>query len=160
MPRRALTEVEVAAKRQYDAARYARLREQIRRATGARHVARRVFGDSRSQGAAWRARNPARSRAISTAYKARRRAIEGKGISGPELAAWVATQVKTCFWCDVDCAEKFEVDHFQPLSKGGLHEVFNLVIACPDCNRHKSAADPFVFAIVVGKDLSNLGAVQ
>lgn len=33
----------------------------------------------------------------------------------------------------------FEIDHIQPRSRGGLTELDNLALACPNCNAHKWA---------------------
>ncbi len=101
--------------------------------------------------ARWAAANPERRRAIANAYKGRRRAQEEGGISGPELAAWTREQKKVCYWCGSPCAGAFEVDHYVPLAKGGEHSQDNLVIACPQCNRNKSARDPIDFAHRVGR---------
>jgi 5-methylcytosine-specific restriction endonuclease McrA len=37
------------------------------------------------------------------------------------------------------------VDHVQPISRGGLHEVSNLCIACKKCNLSKGACEPDQF---------------
>ena len=37
------------------------------------------------------------------------------------------------------------IDHFYPLSKGGLHDISNLVPACAPCNLSKGNKDPHEF---------------
>lgn len=99
----------------------------------------------------WAKANPDKRRAISAAYTARRRAIEKGGDSTATIFRWEQAAPKVCHWCSVKCPEKYHVDHYEPLSKGGRHEVDNLVIACPKCNLKKSAKDPYVFAAQVGR---------
>lgn len=101
--------------------------------------------------AEWARLNPEKSKAIKQSYKHRRRAIERDGIGGAELAAWKHAQKKICYWCGIKCGDGFHVDHYTPLSKGGLHEISNLVIACGACNRRKNAKDPLDFAREVGR---------
>jgi 5-methylcytosine-specific restriction endonuclease McrA len=93
----------------------------------------------------WAAKNPERRRSIAQSYKHRRRAQEQAGISGPELNAWKKAARKVCYWCGKKCAKGYCVDHYEPLSKGGKHEISNLVIACRPCNARKSAKDPEQF---------------
>ena len=46
----------------------------------------------------------------------------------------------------------FEIDHIVPISRGGLSQLENLALACPQCNSHKSdkvsAIDPVSEQIV------------
>lgn len=99
----------------------------------------------------WAMANPEKSRAIKQSYKHRRRTAEGDGIGGKDLAAWKSAQPKVCYWCGCRCARNHHVDHYVPLSKGGLHELANLVIACGPCNLKKNAKDPLDFAREVGR---------
>lgn len=92
---------------------------------------------------AWAANNPERRSAIAQNYKHRRRAQEQGGITSGELMAWKKAQPKVCYWCGKKCAPT--VDHYMPLSKGGPHEVENLVIACRPCNTKKNSKDPEQF---------------
>lgn len=43
----------------------------------------------------------------------------------------------TCQYCGRSGCE-LEVDHIQPISKGGTNDMDNLITACVDCNRGKS----------------------
>ncbi|WP_406585132.1 HNH endonuclease [Deinococcus aetherius] len=40
---------------------------------------------------------------------------------------------------------KFQVDHFIPLSRGGANAMNNIVCACPGCNRAKGSKFPWDF---------------
>jgi 5-methylcytosine-specific restriction endonuclease McrA len=99
----------------------------------------------------WQKANPERTRAYKANTKAQRRAVERSGLTGRELLAWKRAQAKVCHWCGKKCAKRFHVDHYVPLSKGGLHVVENLVISCTTCNLEKHAKDPFDFAREKGR---------
>jgi 5-methylcytosine-specific restriction endonuclease McrA len=99
----------------------------------------------------WAKNNPEKRAAVVRNYRDKRRAQEESGVSTAELAEWTQRQKKVCYWCGGKCAEDFHVDHYVPLSKGGPHELENLVIACAPCNLRKNAKDPLEFAQEVGR---------
>lgn len=137
------------AKKLYDKRYFERNRAAIvgrTRAYAARNSAR-ISLNAR----AWTERNPEKRRAISKAYKSRRRQLEAGGDSTAAIARWESKAEKRCYWCRADCAAAYHVDHYEPLSKGGKHEVRNLVISCPRCNLRKSAKDPYEFAATLGR---------
>lgn len=45
--------------------------------------------------------------------------------------------------------DRLEMDHVQPLSKGGAHSAQNIVPACRTCNAHKGAGGAMPFAVKV-----------
>jgi 5-methylcytosine-specific restriction endonuclease McrA len=100
--------------------------------------------------AEWRAKNPERDRATRRASQLRRRAAMTGATTG-EVKAWVAEQKKVCYWCAKSCEDEFHVDHYEPLARGGEHEIKNLVIACPPCNLTKKCKDPYQFAASLGR---------
>lgn len=100
--------------------------------------------------AEWRKNNPEKAKASRRAAQARRRA-NGAGVIPKEMSQWVSDQKKVCHWCGAKCPQKYHVDHYEPLSKGGKHILSNLVIACPKCNLKKKAKDPYEFAATVGR---------
>jgi 5-methylcytosine-specific restriction endonuclease McrA len=116
-----------------------------------REYSRRHAAKKMDQAREWARRNPEKRKAISMANKAKRRAIEKDGDPTSVIFAWVQKAPKVCYWCGTKCKTKYHVDHYKPLSKGGKHEVSNLVIACPKCNLHKSAKDPYAFAASMGR---------
>jgi 5-methylcytosine-specific restriction endonuclease McrA len=101
--------------------------------------------------AAWRKANPEKRTAIIRGYAAKRRTQVKSGVSTVALAAWCAAQRKVCYWCGAKCPKGYHVDHYVPLSKGGRHDLHNLVIACGPCNLRKNAKDPLDFAREVGR---------
>ena len=58
---------------------------------------------------------------------------------------------KTCYWCNTKLNNDYHIDHYIPLSKGGIHTIDNIVISCPDCNLEKNIKDPYQFAVTKGK---------
>ena len=42
-----------------------------------------------------------------------------------------------CAYCG--CAGDMEIEHVVPISRGGAHDISNIVPACASCNRSKSA---------------------
>lgn len=52
-----------------------------------------------------------------------------------------------CQWCTVSLiGHPFEIDHIIPLYRGGGNIPDNIAVACPTCNRSKSAKHPARFA--------------
>jgi 5-methylcytosine-specific restriction endonuclease McrA len=99
----------------------------------------------------WVKANPEKRRAILFSYTARRRSQEKQGDSTAAIRQWIKSAKKVCYWCEAKCSREYHVDHYQPLAKGGKHEISNLVIACPKCNLRKNARDPLKFAAMMGR---------
>lgn len=52
-----------------------------------------------------------------------------------------------CEWCGASLVQgSFELDHVISLRQGGANISANLVVSCPDCNRHKGQKHPARFA--------------
>lgn len=47
-----------------------------------------------------------------------------------------------CHHCGVGLDDNWEMDHFIPRARGGMHTISNLVPSCPACNRDKSDTMP------------------
>lgn len=99
----------------------------------------------------WVEKNKDKRLAISKSYKARRRQQEAGGDTTAEIREWENSQKKVCYWCGSECASSYHLDHYEPLAKGGKHEISNLVIACAGCNLKKNAKDPYKFAGMFGR---------
>lgn len=57
-----------------------------------------------------------------------------------------STKKLFCFYCSQPVKRNdFHFDHVRPLSKGGVHGAYNLVISCPSCNCRKHDSDPNKF---------------
>lgn len=137
------------AKKQYDAVYNKKHAERKNRQVMARYYANpeKVKSGIRK----WQAENAELVRCYKQSNKHKRRQIESVGITGRELLAWKREQTKSCYWCGAKCAKNYHVDHYTPLSRGGTHEIANLVIACAPCNLKKNSKDPLDFAREVGR---------
>lgn len=137
------------AKKAYDA-NYVKLnRERIAERTRRYHE--RTAEKRLARVREWAAKNRDKVRAIKISYKARRRQQESGGDPTSAIHAWEKSAPKVCYWCGVKCPKLYHIDHYVPLSKGGKHEVRNLVIACRKCNLKKNARDPYDFARELGR---------
>lgn len=85
-----------------------------------------------------------------TNYK--RRSTTKQGDVTTQQLLELQQSVKHCYWCGISLKKvKIHIDHYVPLSKGGLHTLSNLVVSCQNCNCSKQAKDPLVFANSLGK---------
>ena len=84
-------------------------------------------------------------------YHKRRAIIKSGNVTTQQLKELYST-VKNCYWCNTKLNKKnTHLDHFIPLSKGGLHTIDNLVLSCSCCNLKKSNKDPYQFALEKGR---------
>lgn len=87
-------------------------------------------------------------RAVVLAWKrdryARRRGAPGT-YTLKDIENMYASQNGRCFYCAVELRERFDVDHYIPISKGGSNWPENLRIACKRCNSSKRDRMPDEF---------------
>jgi 5-methylcytosine-specific restriction endonuclease McrA len=85
----------------------------------------------------WRTKNP-EARA---AQFQRRRALElnapGAGVSTEQWVTVKADYSGLCAYCGT-MPDKLQMDHIEPLSKGGAHDTENVAPACRSCNASKN----------------------
>ncbi len=85
----------------------------------------------------WNRDNPERHNEQSRVYKAQKRNQLGSVPSDYLENLWIA-QEGMCYYCQGDLGVLGKhVEHMVPLSRGGLHDISNLCLACPDCNLSK-----------------------
>jgi 5-methylcytosine-specific restriction endonuclease McrA len=84
----------------------------------------------------WRAENRESRRAHEHNREARKRG-NGGSYTAEEVLAQFTFQGGVCFYCGRPLADKYEIDHYIPLSRGGPNESENLRVACPTCNHMK-----------------------
>lgn len=84
--------------------------------------------------------------------KHKRRAISKNGDVTTKQLLELKHNSKLCYWCGCSLKNtKIHIDHYEPLSKGGLHTISNLVISCSKCNLSKGSKSPLEFANSKGK---------
>ncbi len=133
----------------YDKAYADKNREKI--LARSREYGKRNSERMREKAREWAERNKDRVHAIKHNYKSRRKAWEDGGVATRDLQEWQDAQDKACYWCEIECADSYHIDHYYPLSKGGSHTLDNLVISCASCNLRKNAKLPEEFAKEIGK---------
>ena len=72
--------------------------------------------------------------------KAQDRKVWLQRVRAKDIRALRARFDGCCAYCGVECDA--EIDHFQPIAKGGTHVLSNLLPACHDCNASKRDHDP------------------
>jgi 5-methylcytosine-specific restriction endonuclease McrA len=135
----------LARKREHSRAWKKRNKDKIREYT------RRTTAANTARHEKWRRANPERFKVHIAASNYKRRQKKKGGMTGAQTRAWMDAQKKICHWCGKNCADLPTIDHLTPLSKGGMHEADNLVIACKPCNSRKHAKDPIKFAQELGR---------
>lgn len=88
----------------------------------------------RETGRQWSSKNQDKTRAYKSKYNAKRRAmLFDQSIPTQDIQKLVKAQ--SCYYCSKSA--KLTIDHVVPLSRGGLHTLGNLVMACSSCNSSK-----------------------
>jgi len=92
----------------------------------------------------WARNNPAKRSKIMVFQNAKRRSrLKANGGNGFTRADWdelLKRCAGLCAYCRMAPSES--VDHFIPVSKGGAHNINNVVPACKHCNSWKRERDP------------------
>lgn len=109
---------------------------------------------------AWRKKNPTYSRDWAqrnkdkiNSYSNNRRARYVGRYTAEDIRKIFARQQGRCAnpSCLASIAGAFDVDHIEPIIKGGTNWPINLQLLCRKCNREKDAKDPYVWAQEVGR---------
>jgi len=99
---------------------------------------------------AYKKTNKGRIVRANTRHK-RREIIKNSSLSSSKLED-IINNATHCYWCGTPLkGKKSHIDHYIPLSMGGLHEENNIVISCAKCNMKKNKKDPLEFANSIGK---------
>ena len=96
---------------------------------------------------AWQQRNPDKLREYAHLRRARMFGAPGDGVSDKQWNAILLEANGCCAYCGKQ-VEKLTLDHAIPLSRGGAHDVSNVVPACKPCNTSKHAKTPAEWAAV------------
>jgi 5-methylcytosine-specific restriction endonuclease McrA len=92
----------------------------------------------RAQSKAWNRAHPERCVANVARRDALKRLAPGFGVTPEQWEDVLAASLGLCAYCNE--RRKLEMDHIDPISKGGAHDVANIVAACGPCNRSKRAS--------------------
>jgi len=96
--------------------------------------------------------------AIKSNNRKNRIADNGGSFTKEEIAIILQIQERRCYYCGdllitPEGKNRFHVDHFVPLLDGGRNDIFNLVLACPECNLKKGGQDGGTFTRSVSRKL-------
>lgn len=122
--------------------RYRRDREKARARMRAWYLTNRDRQIERAR--QWRREHPESHRIQNAARRARLANGRTSGISIDDIRR-LPRECAYCGRSDVDLT----LDHRMPLSRGGLHEIGNLVWACSSCNSRKSARDELEYRAIL-----------
>ena len=129
-----------------DKVRDARLKHAEKERVAALEWRRNNLERARANDAAWRLNNPERARLKDQKRRASKMsATTGRPITQADIAAILKHQDGLCAYCAQPVGDDYHLDHFIALSKGGMHDADNIVVACQKCNLQKGAKSPLVF---------------
>ena len=104
----------------------------------------------RSRQNAWECQHPEARKP-----KKHRRRARLKGASGnhspDDIRRIHRLQKGKCAMCRISLRNRYEVDHINPLARGGSNDASNLQLLCKPCNASKAARDPLDFARRTGR---------
>lgn len=102
----------------------------------------KVKANRRRNSALYRLRHPEMDKAAKIAARARRRNAPGAGVTGKDWLEILSWAKNRCCYCEKQLNDGVHMEHVIPLSRGGWHDVINVVPACPNCNLSKSTRTP------------------
>jgi 5-methylcytosine-specific restriction endonuclease McrA len=105
---------------------------------------------AKEMGKNWRKLNLVKGRLYSHKYNSLKKQ-NGGVVEKSDIESLLLAQKSRCFYCDSKLG-KYEIEHIIPLSKGGEHKLYNIVLACVHCNRTKGNKHPeeFVNQVLTG----------
>jgi 5-methylcytosine-specific restriction endonuclease McrA len=96
----------------------------------------------RSRSRIYKRKNPNVCRQHFNKYRSKKRNAEGTHTATDIQEVFKAQGGMCAGVCGEPLPEKYHVDHWIPLSKGGSNNAGNLRLMCPSCNLSKGAKDP------------------
>jgi hypothetical protein len=101
----------------------------------------------KAYGLAWRAANRDKCSATQGKRLARQFAAPGRGITADQWGDVVGSNLGLCAYCNKQPGG-IELDHIEPLSRGGAHDVDNAAPSCCVCNVSKNNTQLLVWLAV------------
>ena len=101
----------------------------------------------------WKAANPEKSSIRAKMQNARRKSFLMKATGSfttEQILKLCTYQRNKCYWCG-EKMEKYTIDHYHPISKGGSNDISNIVLSCRKCNCSKNNMSPYLFANKIGR---------
>ena len=89
-------------------------------------------------------------------YAVRKEAVQNSddpSYSASDLAWLRKVQNDSCYYCGVSISDNAQVEHLQPLARGGSNGFRNIMLACPSCNAAKGARSEAVFWLRLRRQL-------
>lgn len=90
---------------------------------------------ARSAVAGWKRANPEKVNARNAARRASRRNAPGRGVTPEQWQEILDASLGICAYCNEHAT--LTMDHIEPLSLGGDHDVDNVAAVCSTCNASK-----------------------
>ncbi len=86
-------------------------------------------------------KSPAIKRAVGL-YVQKRRAWMHGTVRMKDVRQLAKDASYCCYYCGLYLGEAYHIDHYIPLSKGGLHSIENMRLSCKSCNSRKHSRLP------------------
>lgn len=93
----------------------------------------------------WQQNNPMKTRILASRRRANKRNSEGSH-TVEEILSLLDKQNFRCAACKRSIRKSFDIDHIQPISKGGSNWISNIQLMCKKCNCSKHNKDPVQWA--------------
>lgn len=90
-------------------------------------------------------KHPEHRRTSKVNRRTRERAAPGDRLTPADVATLLKSQRGKCATCRCGIAAGYEIDHIEPISRGGTNHRLNFQLLCRTCNRTKGAKDPIAF---------------
>jgi hypothetical protein len=100
---------------------------------------------------AWRAINKDRVRFLNHVHRSRKRSDTLDHHTVADVLDIFKLQKGRCAYCKKDIRVYYEIDHIEPIVRGGHNGRRNIQLTCMRCNRSKKDKDPLVFARLLGR---------
>jgi 5-methylcytosine-specific restriction endonuclease McrA len=90
----------------------------------------------------YREKHPETSRNDSARRRSRKKGLK---LSEGLIELLLSEQGSQCPYCPADISKRYAIDHYMPLSRGGLHVDENIQLTCRPCNARKASKHPAEF---------------